>query len=419
MAGVDGKRRWVGGDAGAVRLFGGVEHGYWEDGLLDATKPKSEWQHELQKRVENVAWVKAISGRVHPKMWAGVVSHLRRGPPTIAKVFADNVGEGGEFIVSTPMAELERTAELARSLESLVADLPMSASTITNPFLTTGAQPFLHGIPATGDMNPADLPKSMLVSGERNLTAKTLTVSIPADRDAIEDSIIDFVDLGRQLVAEALRDGTEDAMINGDTTVPHGDTAFASWNPRSRWQVLGSSLDHRRAWIGWRHRAIDTSAHHDYTGSQTVVGALGAIGRLTVPHSFGDVVYITSPEYYLAKILTDTNLLTYDKYGDLATLVTGEVGKIGGRRIVLSEFMTADLAASGLYTGTGAKTGMVVPNLSRFRMGRRRALRIEVETVVRNHTTYIVASERKALHTFDGSSVKNVAYLYNLDSTVA
>jgi hypothetical protein len=183
--------------------------------------------------------------------------------------------------------------------------------------------------------------------------------------------------------------------------------------------VLGSSLDHRRAWIGWRHRAIDVSANYDGSGAQTAAGALGALARLTVPHSFGDVIYVVSPEYYVAKLISDPNLLTVDKYGSLATLITGEIARIGNRRIVLSEFMTADLAASGLYTGSGTKTGMVIPNLSRFRMGRRRSVRIEVETVVRNNTTYIVASERKTLHTFDGGSVKNVAYAYNLDSTAS
>lgn len=416
--GFDEARRYVGGANGVVRMLGGVEHGSWEDGLLDDPAPKTQWHHDLQRKVEEAGVIKAVLGRVSAKRLSGIVEHLKRGPKQIAKVFADNTGEGGEWIITLPTTELQRTAELARQLESTIMDMPVSATVTTLPFLTSGAQPYLHNVPASGDMNPAVLPKSIPTTADRTLTIKTLTVNVPVDMDAAEESIVDALPLMSLLVSEALRDGTEDGMLNGDTAATHGDTAFATWNPRSRWSsVSGSANDHRRGWIGWRQRAFDVSATADFNASQTVSAYIGALSGLTVPHAFSDVMYVTSPEHYLAKILIDTNVLTVDKYGPSATILSGEVARIGGRPLILSEFMVADMAASGLYTGAGALTGMVIVNRARFKMARRRGVRLNLESVYRDHTHYVVASERKAMVQFDSATTKNVRYLYNLSSS--
>lgn len=419
---VDQRYRFAGakGAGTAVRLLGGVEGRRYCPGLLDDPAPKSDWQKEAQTIGEEIAWCKAMNGQASPDLWKGFREHMARGPASIAKVFADNAGEGGEFIVSIPMSLLERTAEMARQVEGLLRTIDVPSSTVTMPFLTTGVQPFIHGVPASGDVNPADLPKTVPSTAERTISVKTLTVSVPVDRDAAEDSIIPAIPLMQQLVGEALRDGSEDALINGDTAGTHGDTGLAGWNPRSRWSVLGSSQDHRKAWIGFRQRAFDvdatvTTAATDFNASQTVAAYIGALAGLTSPHAFGDIVYVTSPEQYLAKILIDTNVLTVDKYGMGATILTGEVAKIGGHPLVLSEFVDKQYNTAGIYDdSTKTTTGILIINLSRFLMARRRGMRVEVETVVRNNTTYVVASERKTLHSFDGNTVANVRWLYNL-----
>lgn len=419
---VDESHRYVGGTGGVVRLLGGMESGHYRHGIFDDPNPKDDWQKEAQERAQNIRWVKAFGKRPSKAMIEGLNAHMRKGPGMVAKVFADNNGEGGEFIVTIPMTKLEEQEVLERRIEGQVPSLNVTGSNaFTLPFLTTGVQPFLHGVPTTADLNPATLRKTVPVTDSRSISIKTLTVNVPVDRDAEEDSIVAAAPLMTRLVAEALRDGTEDALINGDTAGTHGDTAFLTWNPRSRWQVLGTDAnDHRRMCIGWRQRAYDvdgtvSTAATDYNATQTVADYIGALAGLTTPHGFGQkVLYITSPEHYLKKILIDTNVLTVDKYGPSATVLTGEVGKIGGRALVLSDFVTADLATTGLYTGSGATTGLLIVNMDRFIMARRRAMRIEVETVVREHTVYVVASERKTMASFDDNTVANCRWLFNL-----
>lgn len=416
---------FMGSESGVIRLLSGRdESGFFEKGLLDDPTPASEWQHELQRRLEMAAWQKAFSpeGRVPAATWRAIQRHIARGPRSVAKIFADNAGEGGEWITTIPLAQLERTAELQRMLEPLIPSMNLTGPANTYPFLSTGLQAFRHGGRVAGDMNPANLQKSVPSTAERTITAETLSVVLPADLDAVEDSIIDFVQVGNDLLARALVDAFEDMLINGDTAATHGDTGFLSWNPRNRWQVLGSSADHRKTGIGFRQRCYDVdgsvaTAVTSYQATQTVAAYMAARAGLTGPHGFGDLLYITSPEHYLVKLITDSNLLTVDKYGPSATIQNGEVGKIGGHRLVISDFMTSDLETSGLYTGGGGvRTGMLIVNLARFRVARRRSMAVAIETQRTTHSLNIVATERKTIHSLDGNTVANARYLIDLDS---
>lgn len=417
----------VASSGGVVRLYGSVEGRTYQHGLLDDPAPKSDWQRRAQEMAEEIGWVQRFKGSVSRERLRAFTGHLAAGPKAVGKVFSANDTEGGDWIVTVPTALLQRKAETMRSLEALVPSFEMSDTTMTLPVLSRGVQPFLRSAPTTGDMNAAQYPKSTPGTDSQTITAQSLTVLVPVDRDASEDSIVAAIPLMQQLVGEGLRDGTEDALVNGDTGT-HGDTGIASWNPRGRWQFLGASNDHRYAWIGWRHRALDLDATYslaaqDFTASQTVAAYIGARSALAAPlgtsmqsNGVGELVYITSPEHYLAKIVTDTNLLTVDKYGPAATIVTGEVGRIGGKRLLLSDFMDVELNTSGVYDdSTKTKTGMLIVPLGQYLMGRRRGTRIEVELVAREGTVYVVASERKVLHPLALSTGPDVVYLYNLD----
>jgi hypothetical protein len=79
--------------------------------------------------------------------------------------------------------------------------------------------------------------------------------------------------------------------------------------------------------------------------------------------------------------------------------------------------MTADLASTGLFTGSGALTSMLLINRARFRVARRRNFRVNQTNEYTRNTSWITASERKTLHSFDGSSVKNVRLAINLSSS--
>lgn len=407
--------------SGAVRMLGTEdEGGDWVPGLLDDPNPKSDWHRELQSRANDLGLYRMVPGahRSPPrKLVARVMSQLRKGPEEIRRVFADNTGEGGEFI---PDVTLPNVFSLLRTPAQLASkftrtQLPTGGTT-ANPFYTGGCQPFIIGVPTSGDMNPAEMVKSVPGTATVSTSPVTWGVALPANRDASEDSIIEWGGFASMSLANALADGEEDALINGDTN--GGDTGLAAWaGPNSRWATLGHSSDHRKSWIGLRHRAIDISAAADQSGAQTLVGVMAWRAGLSGAYrgSVSDLMYIMPLGFTIAKLLVDTNFLTLDKAGAFATNFTGAIGFIGGIPVYLSDFMTEDLNASGVFDNvTLDYTGGLLVNHPRFQFAERRGARVEVDVQPLRHTAYHIASIRETFRTVDQSTTKNVYYGYKL-----
>lgn len=400
----------------------------WEEdgtclpGLLDDPEPATEWQLRMQELAEKRNLTRILLARQDnrggirmgstAKIDRMIARHLARGPAWVKQVFADNATEGGEFIPDVVMPDLGRRLELPRSVMSLFQTMPIpTGGTTRNPFLIAGCQPFMVGVPAAGDLDPADITRSVPSTTDLTHAPVTWGVSLPASRDATEDSIIEWGSFGNMLIAEAIRDGEEDAAINADTN--GGDTGLATWNIRSRWNTLGSSLDHRKSFIGLRADSFDTSSASSL-GTETAAGIEAELVGLDTPIFADDVVHVTSPEFWLLKLILDTNLQTVDKYGSLATLLTGEVARIFGRRVLLSEFIDVQYNASGVFDDvTKTKTGVLSVCPKRWAKGVRRGPRVELETRPSQHITILVATERWTLRKLGRSTEKSVIWQYN------
>ena len=391
-------------------------------GLLDDPKPTTEWQARLQYLAEARVIARAVLARQNrfggvepgktPKIDAAIGRHMSRGPSWVKQVLADNSGEGAELIpdIVTPM--LQRTVELPRAVAGLfeVTNTPTGGN-LTYPFMTAGVQPFIAPIPTSGDLDPADSQRSVPSLTSISQAPGTLAVVLPAHLDATEDSIIAFGPLGIQLLGEALRDGKEDVWINGD--INGGDTGLASWNPRGRWSILGSDNDHRKLAIGLRHASIDASSSGSLA-TESAVGLMAEVPTLGSGHQAGSLAFITSYEWIVLKLLTDANLLTIDKIGTMATILTGMVGTVFGHPVVASEFVDVQYNTSGIYdNSTKTKTGVLIVNRDRWRNLVRRGPRTAVEPVYRQNVLYLSATERWAPRTIDSSSTKNVSWQYN------
>lgn len=407
----------------AIRMLSEWDQmGFRDPGLLDDPEPATEWQLRLQQMAE-ARTMRRLFGATYdsrgnrrpgetPEIDATIRRHIQRGPIWIKQVFADNSGEGAEFIPDVVLPELGRRLEMPRNVIGLfqTMQIPTGGATL-NPFLTAGCQPFIVGVPASGDLDPADIQRS--VPSTTSLTGSPVTwgVSLPASRDATEDSIIEWGSFANMLLAEGIRDGEEDAAINADTN--GGDTGLASWNIRGRWNTLGHNGDHRKSFVGLRNYSIDTSGHSALS-TESAVGIIAELAILDSPLFVDDLALITSPEFVLLKLLTDTNLLTVDKYGSLATLLTGEVGRIAGHPVVMSEFVDVQYNASGVYDNTTkTKTGVLAVARRRWAKGIRRGPRVEVETRPSQHMTLVVVTERWTLRNLGRTTEKSVGWFYN------
>ena len=204
---------------------------------------------------------------------------------------------------------------MERRVASLFQTIPMQNKNEILPFLSAGFRPYIKAAAAADD--PAQYTSSSMTTTNRNITATGYAVRAQVDEDAAEDSIINALPLIRSELVSALVDGEEDAIINGMTGT-HGDTALASWNARARWGAtgLGTSADHRRAWMGLRHRGLSSSYANnstDRSATFTVDHLIEDLASLASPHGVaGDCVILCSPEVYLKDLLPMDDVLTMD-----------------------------------------------------------------------------------------------------------
>ena len=395
----------------------------YQAGLLDDA-PVCDWQADLQRSVQQYSIVSTLSKGGAPKSLQQCRDLMSRAPDTVKRIFADGSNIGAEWIPDVTLPLLERDLVMERRVAGLFQEMSMSNKTEILPFLTSGLRPYKK-IGASAD-DPAQYSSSSLNTTNRTITATGMAVRAQVDEDAAEDSILDALPLIQQELVTAIIDGEEDCIINGDEDSGH-DPALASWDIRSRWGStgLGGAGDHRKCWDGLRARAFDVSNANDQNGVQTVAGFMAARSNLASPHGIGgDLVAIVSPEYYLVKMLmfgdavaASAGVVTVDRYGPAATILTGELGQLMGVPIVLSEFLSADMPTSGKYTTAGATTSFLMVNRQRFKIGRLRGTSVEIDKDITRGVHELVATVRETFFTIDAAAKKNVHLSFNMSAS--
>lgn len=87
--------------------------------------------------------------------------------------------------------------------------------------------------------------------------------------------------------------------------------------------------------------------------ANTIFAAIALMGEYRIDTS--DLALILSPAGY-AKLRAFPEMLTRDKYGDRATIVTGQVDDFAGIPVLVSAKMQQNLNADGLYDGVTTNT---------------------------------------------------------------
>lgn len=236
--------------------------------------------------------------------------------------------------------------------------------------------------------NPYDLPVQDTVSKARiqaenatltdvkfdtskiTLNAKKLTEFSILSTEIDEDSAPNILSAARDNVMQAQERAVEDSILNGD------DTATMDSD-------IGGAEDNRRAWKGLRKLAIDNSANGatvDFlnaaitlTQARNMREAMGKYGSKVM-----DLRWFVSPKT-MNQFLDIDEVITLEKFGNAATVIKGEIGRLDGIPIINSEFQRDDLNASGVHDGvTTDRSVIMLANRTRFFKGQRRAIRVKL-----------------------------------------
>jgi hypothetical protein len=433
----------------AVRLVGHDRVGdptdaarstYRVHGLFDDPNPKTDWQRQAQKLLDRRNFVTSVLNASRagdePKRraWrceAELIDHLRSGPEEVSRVFSDASGQGAAWIPDNPMPELERELLFRPAGWQMYDQVNMSRNPLLRPFKSGYLRAFKGQIPTLDD-SAADPALSGFTPTNQVIEAAEVAVGAQIHLNAEEDAIVSFEQEIRTDIIDAQVFAIENARMNGDSAGTHQD-AIASWDTRSRLgttPALGGSNDQRRLWLGLRPLAYDlTSMTTDASAAPlTTSMILADLAKIKVESLLGSegrvgVVIEISPETFFSTVINLPEFDAFDNVGVLASVLTGQLGDVsktpggllpgqvgflfGRFPVVVNYCITKDLAATGLYTGSGSTTGTLTHDVSRFQFFIRRGGMIQVADDIRNNSRTLVSRARMTFKPKDDVSASN------------
>jgi len=397
-------------------------------GLLDDAETTCSWQADLKSIVKERQWAGvAQKARNTPYLDAKLAYHMLRAPKVgdfakgleehakkafeSRKAFNNSSATGAEWIPESFVPDLYEAQVLRGPVADQFTSVQVGSDTFKRPRVSNQIRLYVVSQITTDD--PTKYTASTPATGEQTYTVPMGGILVLVDVAASEDSAVAAIPVLQRLMNDTRNDAYADAILNGDTTATHEDT-IATWNTRSRWgsSGLGGSADHRRIFKGLRRQAVDRSTTLDMGSIQTSAGIL-QLFALMGERGVNNRVMFVSPEVLIQKLLGLTEVITIDKMGSMATILSGQIASIFGTPIIPTRWVTADLAATGLYTGSGAKSGVIVADRSAYYRYVRRGVVIEVQKVIRSQHIELVLTVREGFDTPDESAAKNVAFGFN------
>ena len=358
---------------------------------------------ELQARADDVYLASKLLRRDPRslKMWsefAREASALRKAMDTATSE------EGLEWIPTGFSSELVRKVKLALKVAALSGRIAMP----TNPFKLP-----IDGADAVAYLtaeSTSDTATKITAStpGTNNVTfdAVKLACRVLVSTELEEDSVVAILPLLRDKIVQALAEAQENATINGDTAGTHMDS-----------DVTASS-DVRKAWDGYRKLALSAAKIDCSTFNITNLRAIRtALGKYGVnPCNLAWIAGIS----VFNKMLGLDEVMTVDKYGPNATILTGELAKLDGIPLIVSEFVREDLNASGVYDGTTTdKTILPLVYRPGFLYGDRRniTLKVSQELYMETDQDVAIATQRLDFQPVqDAASEPIVGLGYNIST---
>jgi hypothetical protein len=324
------------------------------------------------------------------------VERMKRGCPKAWKEWERTVGQferlgmttstaaaGGAWI---PTQLSQRLAELIQpelQVAGLFEVVDMPNKIFDYPLF--GADPVAFKVPETGSIGQQDIATAKVT-----FTATKLGLRVVASTEVIEDAAIALEPRIMQKIAAGTGRGIEDSIINGDSLITAGGTGAQDFDLQQA-QNSGYATDRRGSWDGLRKFSLVSGMPNKDISTFNIENLLGIRAAMkggSGGNMFGlfarDLVWLVNLVGYI-KILTLSQasqasaVLTIEKYGPGATIMTGEVAQIAGSPVILSEFVRDDVASTGVNTTGGPNTLSTLQlfNRTAFALGRRRDITVQ------------------------------------------
>jgi hypothetical protein len=330
-------------------------------------------------------------------------------------------GYGQQLIGAQYVADLWEAARPESRVFSLLDTFDMTAPTAYLP--VEADLPEMLFVAEATSSTASDYATSNTGSNRVQVDAKKFLIHQIWSTELEEDSIIPFIPYLRRQAALAIAHYSDAAVLNGDTTnAGTGNINLDDADPADTKYYL--------AFDGLRHAGLvdNTANSKDLAGVVSFSALKAQLTRMRDaaklidwghPINPADVVYVTDPTTVEAIAQLD-EVLTVDKFGPTATVLTGQLAAIGRNPLISSMAMSLT-EADGKVSTTGSnntKGQVVCFNRRGVKAGWRRRVKVEVERMPGRDQSRIVYSLRMGLGRYSttgaASGIEMADVLYNI-----
>jgi HK97 family phage major capsid protein len=344
--------------------------------ILRFGRGDTEYAHSGDNRLQRMSKTRLW------KDWQVLTEQFRTGD---AAMYSGAAGDGANWVPTMMSSQLHELIQLELVLAPLFGKIIMPSATYDNPVM--GGDTVAYKVIAEGSGDgETKFTASKFTTNKMTLSAIKLAARILASTEITEDSIINIAPILSRQMAKAIARGIDSALMNGDT----GNLKAASG---SYYDLDNDGAAHvERSWNGLRPTAL----HYSSGANVPKIASVGGIeieDLLELKASMGIygskpnqgvwicgfrslVALMQAKETLESGVTSQSYFLTPDKYpGNV--LLNGEIGRVFGSPVILSEFVREDLNASGVYDGsTMTKSHLLYVNTEAFTLGERRALTV-------------------------------------------
>ena len=251
---------------------------------------------------------------------------------------------------------------------------------------------------------------SKITTANSTLAAESVKAYVPFTEEFEMESIIALLPSIKEDVQHATKAAIETAIINGDTSGTHMDSDITA------------AADACKLWKGLRKSTLTASKVDLSTFNyQTVLRVKQKLGKYGSPgECFWTVgVLLATKLLNLQDQNNNPCVVTMDKLGPKATILTGMLGNLAGSPIIESEEARENLNASGVYDGsTDDKALLLYTRKNGYCIGDRAAIIVETDKNITTGITDLVSTRRLIFEDRIVDTEPTTAYGYNIDPIV-
>lgn len=310
-------------------------------------------------------------------------------------------GYGSQLVGAQYVGELWEAARVQSRIFGLLDTFEMTAPTAYLP--VEADMPELLYVSENTASNSADYSTTKTGSNRVTVSAAKFVLHQMWSGEMEEDAIIPYLPFLRRQATKSLGHYSDSLVLNGDTTnAGTGNINLDDADP--------TDTKHYLAFDGIRHVCIvdNTGNQSNHLGAAITWNALKDQQKRMIDRTYlfdwghptdpGDLVYLMDPETADAASKMD-EVITIDKFGTAATVLTGQLGRIGQHPLIGTIALSLT-EADGKVSTTGGNNiygQSLALNRRGFVVGWRRRVRVETERLPARDQTRIVYSMRLGL----------------------